>query len=223
MIDYELKNTDPDDIADLLGKVEKSFNIRFGHTELMHISSFGELCDHIAGKIQLEHSSYCTSQQAFYQLREAIASTLPIDKKSISTDSSLADLFPAKSRRSKIRKLEGYLGFKLTILRPPRWITGMLAILLIASFLALFFAWQIGLPGLLLSIAGLWLTNNTGNELVLHSVRQIAEKMTRENYLRSRRNPESFNKKEIENILTDWFSIELNLDKSKLTKEAKFV
>lgn len=223
MIDHELKNIDPDDIADLLGKVEKSFNIRFGHTELMHISSFGELCDHIANKIELEHLNDCTSQQAFYQLREAISSTLQIDKKSISPDSSLADLFPANSRRSKIRKLEGYLGFKLSILRPPRWITGMLAILLIASFLALFFAWQIGLPGLLLSIAGLWLTNNTGNELVLHSVRQIAEKMTRENYLRSRRNPESFNKKEIENILTDWFSIELNLDKSKLTKEAKFV
>jgi hypothetical protein len=223
MIDHELKNIDPDDIADLLGKVEKSFNIRFGHTELMHISSFGELCDHIAGKIQLQHSSYCTSQQAFYQLREAIASTLPIDKKSISTDSSLADLFPAKSRRSKIRKLEGYLGFKLTILRPPSWVTGMLSIILLSSFITLFFVWQIGLPGLLLSIAGLWLANKTGNELVLQTVGQMSEKLTRENYLRSRRNPKSFNKNEIENILTDWFSKELNLEKSKLTKEAKFV
>ena len=59
MTDYELKNIDPDDISDLLVKVEKSFDIKFGDTELMHISTFGELCDHIANKIQLDNSNAC--------------------------------------------------------------------------------------------------------------------------------------------------------------------
>ena len=47
--------------------------------------------------------------------------------------------------------------------------------------------------------------------------------MTRENYLKSRRNSKTFNKNEIEKVLTDWFSNDLDLDKSKLTRDAKFV
>jgi len=223
MTDYELKNIDPDDISDLLVKVEKSFDIKFGDTELMHISTFGELCDHIANKIQFDNSDDCTSQQAFYKLRETISLTLQIDNKTISTNFYLADLLPRQSRRSRTKKLEKQLGFKLNILRPPHWVTGTLVIILLASLVGLFFKWQIGLLGLVVSIAGLWFANKIGNELDLQTVGQVAEKMTRENYLKSRRNPNTFNKKEIEKVLTDWFSNDLDLDKSKLTREAKFV
>jgi acyl carrier protein len=223
MTDYELKNIDPDDISDLLVKVETSFDIKFGDNELMHISSFGELCDHIVNKIQLDNSDDCTSQQAFYKLRDTISSTLQIDNKTISTNYSLADLLPRQSRRSRTKKLEMQLGFKLNILRPPHWVTGTLALILLASFVGLFFNWQIGLSGLVFSIAGFWFANKIGNELDLQTVGQVAEKMKRENYLKSRRNPKTFNKNEIEKVLTDWFSNDLDLDKSKLTREAKFV
>ncbi|GAB4018112.1 hypothetical protein GCM10028808_51640 [Spirosoma migulaei] len=223
MTDYELKNIDPDDISDLLVKVEKSFDIKFGDTELMHISTFGELCDHIANKIQLDNSDDCTSQQAFYKLRDAISSTLQIDNKTISTNLSLADILPRASRRSRTRKLEEQLGFKLNILRPPHWVTGTFVIILLASLVGIFFEWQIGLLGLVFSIAGLWFANKIGNELDLQTVGQVAEKMTRENYLKLRRNSKTFNKNEIEKVLTDWFSNDLDLDKSKLTREAKFV
>lgn len=223
MTDYELKNIDPDDIGDLLAKVEESFDIKFGDTELMHISTFGELRDHIANKIQLDNSDDCTSQQAFYKLRDAISLTLQIDNKTISTNFSLADILPRQSRRSRTRKLEEQLGFKLNILRPPHWVTWTLVVILLASLVGLFFNWQIGLLGLVFSIAGLWLASKIGNELDLQTVGQLAEKMTRENYLKSRRNSKTFNKNEIEKVLTDWFSKDLDLDKSKLTREAKFV
>jgi acyl carrier protein len=224
MTDYELKNIDPDDISDLLVKVEKSFDIKFGDTELMHISTFGELCDHIANKIQLDNSNDCTSQQAFYKLREAISTTLQINNKTISTDFALVDLLPRQSRRSRTKKLEKHLGFKLNILRPSYWVTGTLVILFLASLTGLYFNWQIGLSGLVFFISGRWFANKTGNELDLRTVGQLAEKMTRENYLKSRRNPNTFNKNEIEKVLTNWFSndLDLDLDKSKLTREAKF-
>lgn len=106
MIDFELKNIDPDDISDLLIKVENSFNITFSDTELTHISMFGELCDHIANKIQLDHADDCTSQQAFYKLRDAISLILQIDKKTISTNHTLADFLPRKNRRLLTQKLE---------------------------------------------------------------------------------------------------------------------
>lgn len=223
MTDYELKNIHPDDISDLLVKVEKSFEINFVGDELVHITTFGQLCDHIANKIQLKNSDDCTSQQAFYKLRDAISSTLQIDNKTISTDFPLAELLPRQSRRSMTKKLESHLGFNLDILRPPHWVTGMLAILLLASLVELYFNWQIGLLGLVFSIGGLWFADKVGNELDLQTARQVAEKMTRENYLKSRRNPKTFNKNEIEKVLTDWFSNDLDLDKSKLTRESKFV
>jgi hypothetical protein len=102
-------------------------------------------------------------------------------------------------------------------------VTGTFVILLLASIVEIFFNWQIGLFGLLFSIAGLWVANKIGNELDLQTVGQVAEKMTRENYLKSRRNPKTFNKKEIEKVLTDWFSHELYINKNKLTRDAKFV
>ena len=221
--DYELKNIDSEDIEDLLVKVETSFDIKFVGDELVHITTFGQLCDHIANKIQLDNSDDCTSQQAFYKLRDAISSILQIENKTISTDFLLADLLPRQSRRSRTRKFEKHLGFKLNILRPPHWVTGTLVISLFASLVGLFFNWQIGLLGLVFSIAGLWFANKIGNELDLQTVGHVAEKMTRESYLKSRRNPKTFNKNEIENVLTDWFSNDLGIDKSKLTREAKFV
>src|SRR5690606_561095 len=105
MTDYELKNIDPDDISDLLVKVETSFDIKFVSDELVHITTFGQLCDHIANKIQLDNSDDCTSQQAFYKIRDAISSTLQIDKKTITTNFSLIDIFPRKNRHLLTKKL----------------------------------------------------------------------------------------------------------------------
>lgn len=223
LTDYELKNIDPENIEDLLVKVETSFDIKFVDDELVHITTFGQLCDHIANKIQLDNSDDCTSQQAFYKLRDAISSTLQIENKTISTDFPLADFLPRQSRRSRIKKLEIHLGFNLNILRAPHWVMGTLAILLLASLVGIYFNWQIGLLGLVISIGGLWIATKVGNELDLQTVGQVAEKMTRENYLKSRRNPKTINKKEIEKVLIDWFSNDLDLNKSKLTRDAKFV
>ncbi len=221
MTDDELENVDPDDISDLLVKLEKSFDMKFESNELMHILTFGELCDHIANKIQLEDSNDCTSQQAFYKLRDAMASTFQIDRKSIATGTTLLGLLPKQSRRSLVKKLDVHLGFKLHILRPPYWVSVTIGILLVTFCVALFFNWQIGLAGLVCSNAGLWFARKFGNILDLQTVGQVVKKMTRESYLKSRRNPSTFNKSEIEEILVDLFSNDLGIDKSKLTREAK--
>jgi hypothetical protein len=102
-------------------------------------------------------------------------------------------------------------------------VTNTLLILLLVSIVGLFFKWQLGLLGLCISFGGLWFSNKIGNELDVQTVGQLAEKMTRENYLKSRRNPKTVNKNEIEKLLTEWFINDLGLDKSKLTREAKFV
>jgi len=42
-------------------------------------------------------------------------------------------------------------------------------------------------------------------------------------FLKSRRDPNTFNDKEINELLKDWFSNHLDLDKSKLSREAKLI
>ncbi len=221
MTDYELNNIDPEDIGDLLAKVEKSFSIKFVGNELVGLSTFGELCDHITNKIELDHSDNCTKQQAFYKLRNAISSTLNIDN--VKIDTLLADILPRKNRLSAVRQIENKLGFKLSFLRPTYLVSGTLLIVLFASFVGLFINWKFGLSGLFFSIAGLHLANKFGKEIDLKTVGELTEKMARENYLKSRRNSTTVNKNELENILQEWFSKDLDLDKAALRRDAKFV
>jgi len=67
------------------------------------------------------------------------------------------------------------------------------------------------------------LANKIGEELKVDTVGQLADKITQENYLKSRRDPSTFNDKEINELLKDWFSNHLDLDKSKLSREAKLI
>jgi len=220
--DNELKNIDFENIEDFLVKVETSFDIQFVGNELVNIMTFGQLCDHIADKIQLDNTDDCTSQQAFYKIRDAILSICKLDNKIIATNDTLVDLLPRKSRRSTTKKLEKHLGFKLNILRPPKWLSGIFFIVLIVSLFGLIFNSQIGFLGIVFSFAGLWFANKIGNELDLETVGQVAEKMTRENYLKSRRNPMTFNKNEMEKVINDWFSDYFKIDKSKLNRDTIF-
>ena len=216
-----LNKIDPLDITDLFIKVENSFHIRFEENELMHIITFGELCDYIKNKIELAESEDCTTQQAFYKFRKAL--TELNYGKTITPDTLLFDLLPRHNRISNTRRIEANLGFKLSILRPPYFVMILLIITLFASIIALYYNWQIALFGLALSIGGIWLANRMGKELDLATVGQVAQKMTREHYLRGRRNPKSFNQKEIEVILTDMFTDSFGWDRSELTRDARFV
>jgi len=218
--DMELK-IDSEDLEDMLLKIEDSFDIRFETNELAHVNTYGEFCDAIKDKINLNHSDDCTTQQAFYKLREAISNSVDIERKKIAPTTKLAEIFPRKTRKNQVNTLETNLGFKLSILRPPHFVTSFLAILLLASFIMLFIDWQYGLIGLGLSIGGFWISSKLGNELDVATVRELAEKMIRENYVKSRRNSKTINKNEIDKILEDWFVDFLDVKRSKLTRDAQ--
>ena len=222
MTDDELKYTDREDVEYLLLKVESSFGITLAENELEHIKTFGQFCDYIANKIQLDNSNDCTTQQAFYKLRSAVATTLQLDRNEIIPNLELTELLPRKNRKTLVKHLESELDFRLDILSPPDWIVSTLVVLLLCSLVGLFIKWQFGLLGLVISICGFWVSAKLGNEINFQTLGQIAEKMTRDNYLKARRNSKSFNKSEIEKVLTDLFATDLALDKSLLTRDSTF-
>jgi acyl carrier protein len=216
-----IKNVDPDDLSDLLSKIETSFNIKFVGDELLHITTFGQLCKYITNKIELDTSYDCTSQQAFYKLRQTISTLLKINHNTILTNTLLSDLFPKSIRREMISNLENELGIKLNLLKPSAWITNILFLMLLTSIAAFIFKMQYSLTCIIFSLIGFWLANKTGSELKLKTVEQMAKEMTRTNYLKSRRNPLTFHKMEVEEILKGFFVIELGLDRNQITKETK--
>lgn len=217
----ELKNIHPEDIEDVLLEVENSFDIKFDDNAFDHVQTFGEMCDHIKSKIRLKPTDDCTTQQAFYKLRNTLQSTLHLDKEEITPDTLLVDLLPRHTRKSKTKQIEQDLGIKLSLLRPPHWVTIFLLLLFCASSMGLLMDWLYGLVGLGLSIGGFWLADTMGKELDLKTVGHLADKMTREHYVKARRNPKTYNDHEIEIVLTDLFSNTLGIDKSKLTREAQ--
>lgn len=221
MKNVQLTDFDSEDIEDFLVEVEASFGIQFVQNELLHVKTFGQLSDHITGKIKRTNVQDCTGQQAFYKLRNAISRTRGIDRSTIRPNLDLNNVFPRASRRQEINAIEKELGFKLSILRPRKWITAMLALLLVICFLALFLYWKIALLGIVLTLFGSWLATKFGKELEVGNLKQLTQKVTREHYLRCRRNTDSFNKLEIEKILIDWFADYFGLECDKLIREQR--
>jgi hypothetical protein len=216
----ELKNIDPEDFSDVLAKIEKSFGFQFGKSELAKTMTFGELCDIICSRVELEHSDDCTTQQAFYKIRQSIANIQLLKKDAISPDSNIEIILPREGRRQKVIQVSKELGFPLKILQPKEWVSIMLFLIPLGSFVELFINWKFGLIGLLLSITSISVANRLGKEFTIKTVGELADKMARENYIKSRRNPKTANRLEIVEKIKELFCLDLDLDPSVLTKEA---
>ena len=220
----ELRNIDPDDISDVLVKVETSFGFKFGDAELKDVKTFGELCDIITNKVQGDNVNDCTTQQGFYKLCNAIAEIQLIDKELMTPDTNLNQLFPRNNRRQKIEELQSKLGMPLDILDIKGWLSWTIFIGIVGSLIMFFFRWMFALSGLSIFIAIGWTANKFfAKEFKYLTVKQLTEKIIRENYLKSRRNSSTINRNEIAQKVRDFFSSELDLDEQALTRQATFV
>ena len=219
---FELRNVDPDDVSDVLRKVEKSFGFTFNNEELKDIKTFGELCDIVAGKVEGEHKNDCTSQQAFYKLRHCIAMAAGSRINAITPDTNLQQLFPKHLRRKNIKAIEQKLGFKLNLLQPKHRIPEALVLLLLASIAYIFIDWRIGFTGIFLYIVTNVIANRSANEIPSQNLKQLVQKITRENYRKSRRNPATINRSEIVEQVKALFVNDLILESSVLHRKATF-
>jgi hypothetical protein len=219
---YTFKNVDSEDIEDILLKIEDSFGFKFEQNELIHTETFGELCDIVIGKIELVHVDDCTSQQAFYKIREAICSTLQLEKSTVTPKTRITEIFPRQKRRQRLKDVEDYLDLKLKILQPKALLTASLLILLLFSIIGIFINWKYGLGGIAFSVLGLSLVIHYANEIKLKTIGELADYMSRENYKRSRRDSQTMNKSEIEGKIRSLFKDYLDLADSELQRDSKF-
>ncbi len=217
----QLENIDPEDISDVLIKIQNSFDLKFGYTDFENAKTYGDICDIITNKINYENSSNnCTSQQAFYKIREAIATTQLINKSLIHPSTPLEQLFPRNDRRRKVKIFAQELKLKIDILSMKFWILLFLVVGFIASLITFFFNYKWALYGLLCFTIVSYIASTLGEELDIETVGDLTKKLSREHYNHFRIVPKTVNRREVQQIIDDIFINDLLLEKEQLHSDA---
>jgi hypothetical protein len=220
--DFKLfKTLDAAGIEVVLARIERSFAIKFDHESLVEVNSYRMLSEIIINKLNLEHEDTCTTQHAFYLLRNAIAASTGTDKCSITPPCKLSKLFPREDRLKVIDEVNQELGFETNLLQPKQWVIGVFTLILLVSFVGFFYNWQIAAAGCLASVLGLKLAGKFGKEIHLKTVGDLANKISRESYMKARRNS-TVNKNEIEQKVRELFANDLGLQPVMIRRESQF-
>jgi hypothetical protein len=217
-----LSNIDPEDVGDVLLKIERSFNIRFTDEDLTHIKTFGALCDLVVDKVKQVQSDSCTTQQAFYKLRNAINAKKPIDKCDLKPQTKLCELFPRDNRIEVVADLEKEMGLHMNLLRPKPGIVWAFIIALIAAVTVSLVYGVVGYIGTIVAITGLILAGKFGKELKVKTLGDLSEKIAREHYLKCRRDASTVNRGEVAVKVKELFADYLDVAPASLKKQARF-
>ncbi|MFN4315759.1 MAG: hypothetical protein ACK4E0_15795 [Chitinophagaceae bacterium] len=218
-----LHDYDAEDIFDVIVKLEKSFGLEFDKEAFLHVNTFGDLCEVFDNYINArEQREDCITQQAFYRIRSAITSVLPINIDNIYPETRLEDLFPVDSRRKDAKLFKKEVRVNVRLLTYPGWLALCFVAGIVLSFATLFYDWRVALGGLAFFVGAIKVAETFGRTLVVETVGQLAEKMAREHYTESRRNKGTVNRKEVTQLIINTFSEDLAIEKAYLTKATKF-
>ncbi len=216
-------SVDAEDWNDVLRKVEVSYAIKFHDQELANVRTLGELLDAIGAKITGREASDCTTQQAFYRIRVALATSLNVDAASITPGTRLEDLFPRKGRRRILADLGTTTGVRLSVFRVKNWITWSLIILLVVSLAAFFWNARAAMLGLGAFTVLTWIARATTKELAVGTIGELAERASQRAYKLMRRNYGTVNRTEVRAKLRSLFQDELGLDEHDLRDDILIV
>jgi hypothetical protein len=215
------KSIDAWDNRDLLLKIENTFCIQFSNDDLNEITTIGDICDTVVRKINNEHADTCTTQHAFYLVRNAIAATAGTEKCTIMPHTHLAKVFLKQSRQQAIADMERELGFEINLLQPKQWVIILFSVTMLSSLIAFYFYWEIAAAGCLASVLGLVLAGKFGKEIHLRTVGDLANKISRETYLKAKRNP-AIKRCHVEQKVREIFAQELRLEPVVLARRSRF-
>ncbi|MES1218745.1 MAG: hypothetical protein ABUT20_24790 [Bacteroidota bacterium] len=218
--DKRLNNVDPEDFGDTILKLEKSFGVRFADNSFNDAKTFGDICDIIESQINFINKTDCTTQQAFYKVREAISLTQNFDARAIELQTKLEVIFPRANRRQNVKHFQQSLGFSVDILTMKTWLALTIAAGFILSLIVLFYNPQVGVGGLIFFSLLAWTANRYSKELNVLTVGQLTEKISREHYSSARRVSGTMNKNEIVKTIQDVFIADHLIERENLARDA---
>lgn len=192
-----------DDFEDILIRTENSFGITFSEDDFYTGMTFGDFCQCIESKMSGENTGECTSQQAFYKVRDALLTLNISDKENIKPTTPIADAL-GKNRKQSAKYLKSHLGIKLDLFEIPGYIGIPFGIVCIVSFVAMFFKGEFGW-GFGISIAILYVASKLTTNLRYKTIAELVNHLIIYNYKDVRRKKDSYNKNEIEILIKRLF------------------
>jgi hypothetical protein len=211
-----------EDIFDVVFKLEKSFGLKFNKYDFYYVQQFGDLCDVFHKHLPKDYRQDCTSQQAFYRVRKAMAVLGHANELAIWPNTQLAELFPSGQRRQQVRAFEWALGVKLDVLAYPGWLLLFFMIGFLVSFITVFFYWPMALAGMVFFVLTSKLAKRMANTFKLTTVRDLVNELTMQHYQTMRRRKGSINPQEATKLIVDAFISQLHIDKENLTPAHRF-
>jgi acyl carrier protein len=219
--EFNLNSVDPDDLGDVLVKIERSFNISFEDTSVHDVKTFGKLCDIVVEKVKHVNNESCTTQQAFYKIRNAINSTVSAPREMVKPQTKLEDIFPRDNRVVVINEIEREMGFQLNLLEPKQGVLAFFGFVLAASLAGFFFQPVMAVLGLIMALSGFALAGKFGKELKVKTLGDLAEKVAKEHHLKCKRDASLVNRAEVAQKVKELFTAQVYLE-PVLSRDTKF-
>jgi hypothetical protein len=204
MQDWSFENIDEEDLSDIILKVETAFNIQFQENELSLSMTVQDFYAIIINKINLRPVEDCTTQQVFYQMRSCIQEF--VNQPFLNPKTAFEAILPEKNRIVLLKKIESRLGLNDCLIESPSLyvILNAVGILFLLILLVLGQWNDITLLSLILSLNCLLL--KTCKDLKFQTIGEASEYITQHHYFKLRRNPDTYNPKEIKHILINYFA-----------------
>ncbi|MGO4876231.1 hypothetical protein ACEN2P_06495 [Pedobacter psychrotolerans] len=217
---YNLESIELEDIEYTLTKLHKSFGIHLPSNTFQKVKTFGDICQIFEKNIPYKNEESCTTQQAFYKVRNAIAVSQNINREHIRPRTTLAEIFPRKGRRKKIKAFKSELAIPVTLLTMKTWVLFSIIAGFVISFATFFFSWKFALTGILICLIFNWVATKFQNKIDTVSVGDLAAKIAREHYIQIRRNSNTVNKNEIMKVIQCTFIADHDLELTDLQQDA---
>lgn len=202
------------DSVEIIIAIEKTFHIKFDERDFENVKTYGEFENLVLNKIQGTEINDCTSQQAFYKLRKILVEDFNIPFNKVNLDTKLEGIFSEKKRKNNVKKLKDLLNFENQILTFSTEQFIILTIIFIAAIYLLFTNFFYGI--IFLIIGKILSEEMKKNNFLFKNLRELTTTLKIKNYKNSRSNPETYNPKEVKEIIKEIFSDMLGIEKSKI-------
>lgn len=194
------------EIKSIVEKANAAFEVHLNTEDFKSASySASSLIDIMAQKIQDEKSGDWTADVAFHKLRKAIVKVNGVAADSITVETDLNTLFPAKTRKAKMKEMENEMGVSMEILRPNSAIYGTFIFLFFAGIPLFSLGWFPAVLTMVVSGLVIYFLAKSANNFKMKTVGLLADHLAWKNYLKDKQRTLQFSRedaiKQLESII----------------------
>lgn len=195
-----------DDIEDALTRVEEVFDINLGDYKFIYKGiTVREIAENVISHLDKKPSADVTASSFFFRLRRLLMTQYDFKKDEITPHTNLAIVFPKQVRKKRIKEVDKELGIKTNVVGAKFGYILFVILCMAAAIVIMFFKFYIGVVAFAACLLALKLITLFGNTLYPKTVRDYIQRVIQSNYFQARKDPDTFNAKEVTQIINDLF------------------